>query len=222
MVTIESLLKQVNAQDDFKHDAKELLNFLEQTTKSTEERFKLELLQQIDNDTGEKLPSGKLVDITSVSGVFPVSAAYKKVEQSVSSLMQPHIEDAAKIVQLIIPKLLSRSLLLFLNHNKKNTSTITRRYLYTDQIEIYKLDLKICYYKVQCNCLSDMVDTIYCIAGSKSTVDIDRIDFPSLADFYQRQLLAHGIDRNELFHLYNEMKDAYYRQRYPHMPFVLR
>lgn len=199
----------------------ELFRPLLLTIKQTKNSFTKELIHKIDCNADEKLPVKNLIDLVDFIGIFPPKIDLVHMEQSVKDKMLPYIEDACKTVRFIIPRLLTYSLVKLLLQNNSEESGITRRYLFTDQINIYKIEIKISYFRTKCTDSVKKFKTIYCIVGSKSTINTEQIDFPSLAQFYQRQLTAHGIDKETLSHLYIELKDVYYRIQNPNMPFPL-
>lgn len=217
-MTIDTILTQLNSKYALNNEVGYNLELLFESAKYKEYQFKLELFKKIDRHSKERLPVSKLLDIFSIVGAFPTSMSSPGLTDDITAAIAPYIEVSSKKAKQIIPKLLSNSLLLFLKHNEMPVNAITRQYIFTDQLEIYKLEFKICCFKMQCPYLREIVDTIYCITGSKTIVNTDYIDFLPISHFYQHQLLAYGIDRHRLIYLYQEMKDTYFRHKQRHSP----
>lgn len=218
MTTIEDIIAQITDNTKLGEAQRAILESLAITAYRTEELFKIELMNKIDNDINEKIPVKKMSDLKSIIGVHTKDTTFNNIHENVSLLMQPVLEDSSCLVARIIPRLFAYSLYLLFEDIGNMYRTITRRYVYTDRASIYKLELLICAYKNPCPSLLNTVSSVYCVVGSKSTVDVNRIDFPTLADFYQLQLSAHGIEEKALNYLFYEIKDTYYNLKSPNYP----
>lgn len=189
---------------------KAILESLLLAAEKTKELFTIELMNKVDNDINEKIPSYKLINLKSMIDISIKNASFQEILDKVQFNLQPVLENSSCLVAKIIPRLFAYSLYLLFNELEDSSKTISRRYVFTDQVQIYKLEFQICAYKIPCPSLLPSINNVFCIVASQSLVDVNRIDFPSLAYFYQRQLTAHGIDEKALYYLFQELKTTYY------------
>lgn len=221
MTTVENIVENITMETELGQAQRAILESLALTAKRTEELFKIELMNKIDNDINEQIPVKKLIQLGSTTGVHTKNTPFQELLDSAQLQLHPILEDASCLVAKIIPRLFAYSLYLLFNELDDIYKSITRRYIFTDCTAIYKLEFNICAYKIPCPSLLPSISNVYCIVGSQSTVDINRIDFPSLAYFYQRQLTAHGIDEKALNYLFQEFKNTYYMlKRTPYNPHI--
>lgn len=215
MTTVENIVQNITIETELGQAQKAILESLALTAKRTEELFKIELMNKVDNDANEKIPVKKLIQLESTIGVHTKNTPFQKILETTQLQLHPILENASCLVSKIIPRLFTYSIYILFDELEDIYKTINRRYIFTDRTAIYKLEFNVCAYKVPCPSLLPSISNVYCIAESLSTVDIDRIDFPSLAYFYQRQLTAHGIDEKALNYLFHEFKNTYYMLKRP-------
>lgn len=221
MTTVENIVENITLETELGKAQRAILESLVLTAKRTEEMFKIELMNKIDNDVKEKIPVKKLINMGSFIGVYTKNTPFQEIIDAAELHLHPVLEDSSCLVAKIIPRLFSYSLYLLFNELDDIYKSITRRYVFTDQTAIYKLELNVCAYKIPCPSLFPSISNVYCVVASQSTVDVERIDFPSLAYFYQRQLTATNIDEKALNYLFQEFKNTYNVLKHtPHNPHI--
>lgn len=220
LTTAERIFNNLTINTELKQAGKAILESLLLAAEKTKELFTIELMNKVDNDINEKIPSYKLVNLKSMIDISIKNASFQEILDKVQFNLQPVLENSSCLVAKIIPRLFAYSLYLLFNELEDSSKTISRRYVFTDQIQIYKLEFKICAYKIPCPSLLPSINNVFCIVASQSLVDVNRIDFPSLAYFYQRQLTAHGIDEKALYYLFQELKTTYYMLKNPPTIFI--
>lgn len=210
MTTAEHIFNNLTIDTELEQAGKAILESLLLAAEKTKELFTIELMNKVDNDITEKIPSYKLINLKSMIDISIKNASFQEILDKVQFNLQPVLENSSCLVAKIIPRLFAYSLYLLFNELEDSSKTISRRYVFTDQVQIYKLEFQICAYKIPCPSLLPSINNVFCIVASQSLVDVNRIDFPSLAYFYQRQLTAHGIDEKALYYLFQELKTTYY------------
>lgn len=215
MTTVENIVNNLTFNAELEQAGKAILESLLLAAQKTEELYKIELMNRIDNKVNEKIPVQKLVDLKGMVDISVKNVSFQEILKKVQLDLYPVLEDTSCLVSKIIPHLFSYSLYLLFNQLDDPSKAITRRYIFTDRTAIYMLEFNICAYKIPCPSLLPSINSVYCIVASQSMVDINRIDFPSLAYFYQRQLTAHGIDEKALNFLFQELKSTYYMLKSP-------
>lgn len=221
MTTVENIVENITMETELGKAQRAILESLMLTAKRTEEMYKIELMKKIDNDENEKIPVKKLINMGSFIGVFTKNTPFQEILDKTEIHLHPVLEDASCLVAKIIPRLFAYSLYLLFNGLDDIYKSITRRYIFTDQTAIYKLEFNVCAYKIPHPSLLPSIKNVYCVVATQSAVDIERIDFPSLAYFYQRQLTATNIDEKALNYLFQEFRNTYHVLKYtPNNPHI--
>lgn len=209
MIMIQDILDNIGRTGTLNLAKRELLHSLSFVMEQSKQLFYTELIQMVDHGTTEKIPlQKKLLNSAHLIGVFPTNITLHDIVKDVCLYITPYLENVSPIASRCIIELFSKSL-FSLSKNNISCSNLSRRYLCTDQAEIYRLDFKICYYATKYFLLKDCIKGVFCIVGAKTAVDLRFIDLPSISYFYQRQLMTYGISEKQLLHLYQELKHVY-------------
>ena len=192
-------------------ERKTVLDSLLFTIEKNERHVRFELMNNIDQKLNDNIPTLQLLDLTSHIEVAQRNSTYEEYYKGMSVYMTSLLENCSPIASNTIQRLFAYSLL---NKNNKQTDSIeklSRKYLCTDQSNIYVLHIIAYCYLFPRPDLFPSLNNVYCIVTSKATVNLKAIDFQSLALYYQRQLTSCRINKQALNHLYHDFKHTYYK-----------
>lgn len=214
MDPIETLILNCNTATKLGQEQKSILDTLDVTIKKTEESIRLDLMNRIDQNLNQTIPVLHLDSLTSHTNINHLHSNYEDYHDIISTYIDPLLEHCSPMVLGIIKKLFTSSLLIQLNKHTVSNKSFSRQYLFTDQVDIFLIDLIINNVVVPYPELFPSIRSIYCVVVSKSTVNLKDIDFPSLSFYYQRQLTSCKISKHALNYLYKDFKRTYYHERW--------
>lgn len=207
MSTIRKTIEEADRSKPLTEEGKEVLETLFALAEQQADVFMMEIIDSIKIGDDKKIPVTSLVSQTK-----EIRAMTKKstqdIQNTVKECLDSFLNGEPNIVKGI-EKLLSGALTVFLGESIGTMSKTEKYYVLTEGLSTVRFDVKCWYRSVQSASLIDRAEKVACIVGTKSVVDLSKIDLSTFIYLYQDQLRKSGIKGDDLQNEIKKVKEIY-------------
>jgi hypothetical protein len=211
MAIVKDIINSFDSSDELAQIQKEAIETLAALGASKVETFKLEMQESLTSaGEGNNLTVPVSVILQSRSRVRAFSSTESdNIGNVVKNALGAFINGSTESVIDGVGNLITDTLNIFLGKASASEGYEEEYYVATEGLSIVRVDMKAWYRNVSASSIKTKMDRIVCVAYTKSVVDLAKIDFSTFIYLYQQQLLATGMNKEELADAVNSAKEIY-------------
>lgn len=167
----------------------------------------MEIMDSIKSGGDKKIPVTSLVAQTTEIRAI-TSKSTQDIQITVTGCLDSFLGGNKDVVGGI-SKLLSGALNVFLGESVASVSKTDRYYILTEGLSAVRFDVKCWYRSIQCKSLYSKAEKVSCFVGTKSIVDLSKIDLSTFVYLYQQQLINSGVTGADMKEELKTVKEIY-------------
>lgn len=213
MSTVRKVIESCDATNELEAAQKEALEALYTVAEQQADIFMMEIMDSIKVGGDKKIPVTSLVAQTKEIRAMTAKST-EDIQATVSGCLDAFLGGNKDVVGGI-EKLLSGALNVFLGESVGAVGQTEKYYILTEGLSAVRFDVKCWYRSIQCKSLYSKAEKVTCFVGTKSIVDLSKIDLSTFVYLYQQQLMNSGVTgadiRSELKlvkEIYNEFQSS--------------
>ena len=207
MSTIRNAIKEFDGTEELNNAQKEVLETLYALANQQSEVFMMEIMDSIKGGDDKKIPVTSLVAQTKEIRAMS-SKSTEDIQNTVKDCLDSFLDGTPGVVNGI-EKLLSGALTVFLGESVGSTGKIEKYYVLTEGLSTVRFDVKCWYRSIQSKSICSKVEKVTCVVGTKSVVDLSKIDLSTFLYLYQEQLKNSGIKGDDLQNEIKKVREIY-------------
>lgn len=208
MSTIKKAIEGFDDSKDLESAQKEVLETLYALADQQSEVFMMEIMDSIKGGDDKKIPVTSLVAQTKEIRVM-TSKSTEDIQKTVNGCLDSFLDGGTPGIVKGIEKLLSGALTAFLGESIGATGKVEKYYVLTEGLSTVRFDVKCWYRSIRSKSLYSRAEKVCCVVGTKSVVDLSRIDLSTFIYLYQEQLKNSGIKGDDLQNEIKKVKEIY-------------